>query len=112
MIFQADLYPHARTKSIKSGILVERCRVWNMPCGHVERVVPKVQTPAHLPGTKEPEKSNNPVSGLVQGLRLCHLKFLALGVSSLISDCHLPSQESTAALSCVSHSQVLVYLAN
>lgn len=79
--------------------------MWNIPCGHVERVVPKVQTPAHLLGIKEPEKSNNPMSDLVQGLHLCRLKFLALEVSSLVSDCHPPSQELNTALSWVSHSK-------
>lgn len=106
-IFQADPYPHACTKSVKGSIhiSVERCRAWNIQCGHIELVVPKVQTPACLLGTKEPGKSTDPVSHLLQRLCLCNLKFLALIVPSLITNCHLPCLESTTAVSCVSHSK-------
>lgn len=106
-MFQADPYPRACTKSVRGGIhiSVERCRVRNIQCAHVELVVPKVWAPACLLGTKEPEKSNNPVSDLLQRLCLCHLKFLALGVSSPVTNCHPSSQESTAAVSCVSRSK-------
>lgn len=57
-IFQAHPYPHVCAKSVKGSIhiSVECCRVWNIQCGHTAPVVPKVQTPACLLGTKEPDE--------------------------------------------------------
>lgn len=104
-IVQAAPYPHACAKSVKGSIdiSVEHCRVWNIQCGHIEPVVPKVQTPVCLLGTKEPDDYEPRVR--FQRLCLCHLKFPALGVFSFITNCHLPSQESTTPVSCVSGSK-------